>query len=165
MLHRINTQASTTANAPKSSARSRTKATNRSPSLAKRNRLLGPTEEVALVGAVGGALSVSPHSSKRYWPEGMAPPQRVQSFRCARTWLWQCGHSIVLRRPSPSVRQEYSLLLVALHHQRTTIEWPLSGCEPLQLSFITRNGHDECNGDVSTASAAVPSKEAGMSLR
>ena len=99
--HRIKAHASTIANGPKRRARSSVKAMNRSPSLAKRYRALVQTggEPAAVVVATASAGFVSPHSSKRYWPEGIAPPQRLQCFVCELIWPWQCGHSIFLRSP------------------------------------------------------------------
>src|SRR3954471_12669998 len=107
VLNRMKAHASTTANSPNSSARSSAKAINRSPSLAKRYRLAARAgaDGGAAVVVTAGAGCVSPSSSKRYWPEGIAPPQRLHCFACELTWPWQCGHSIILRRPSPSVLQ------------------------------------------------------------
>jgi len=50
-------------------------------------------------GAAVRAGSVRPHSSRRCWLAGMAPPQRLQCLACEVTWLWQCGHSIDIWRP------------------------------------------------------------------
>jgi len=81
---RMKAQASTMANSPKSRAISSAKAMKRSPSLAKRYRTAGARVEAAVVvvreTAVAG--SVNPHSSRRCWPEGIAPPQRLQCFEC-----------------------------------------------------------------------------------
>ncbi len=103
VLHRIKAQASTTANRPKRRTVSSRKAIKRSPSLATRYR---PAPRIgAGVGGAGvpaGLDSITPHSSRRYWPEGIAPPQRLQCFECEVTWRWQCGHSIFCEGPQVS---------------------------------------------------------------
>src|SRR5215472_15594572 len=102
--HRMNTHASTIAKRPNSRAISKAKARKRSPSRAKRGRaaVRAGEGEGGLVGEGEEAGSLSPHSSKRYWLEGITRPQRLQCFACEVTWLWQFGHSM-MRRPSPSV--------------------------------------------------------------
>src|SRR5271169_3324654 len=100
VLHRIKAHASTTANRPKRRTVSSRKAIKRSPSLAKRYLPAPRTGAgVERAGVAAGLASMTPHSSRRCWLEGIAPPQRLQCFECELTWLWQCGHSI-LRRPS-----------------------------------------------------------------
>src|SRR5260370_37596536 len=79
--HRIKTQASTTANRPKRSTVSNTKAIKRSPSLAKRYRpALRTGVEWRAAGMAACAGSITPDSSKRYCPDGITSPQQVQFF-------------------------------------------------------------------------------------
>ena len=71
------------------------KATNRSPRLAKRYALeLRTASEVWRAGMTVGVGSSMPDSSRRYWLDGIVPPQRLQSLENELIWLWQCGHSI-----------------------------------------------------------------------
>ena len=99
VLHRIKAQASTTANTPKSRTVSSRKAIKRSPSLAKRYRPAPRTGAGVERAVAAGLDSMTPHSSRRCWPAGIAPPQRLQCLECELTWLWQCGHSIFCEGP------------------------------------------------------------------
>ena len=148
VLQRIRAHASTMANSPKSRAISSAKAMNRSPSLAKRCRTMGArTEEaVVVVRATPGAGSVNPHSSRRCWLEGIAPPQRLQCFECVLIWLWQCGHSILCEGLTPSIDQEYPYMGGPPDDLRTAVKWPLYGrsseskWSPDLLAFLCTNG-------------------------
>src|ERR1700730_11447078 len=92
--HRIKAQASTTANRPKRSVVSNTKAIKRSPSLAKRYLpALRTGVEWRAAGVTPCACSITPDSSKRYCPDGIASPQQWQFFEYGLIWLWPCCHS------------------------------------------------------------------------
>ena len=127
--HRIKTQASTTANTPKRSAVSNTKAIKRSPSRAK--RYLPPLRRTGVEGRAAGvrarAGSITPDSSKRCCPDGIASPQQLQFFEYGLIWLWQYGHSIFC--PERGNRQSVKDTPVTAgcwHHGRTASggHWP-----------------------------------------
>src|ERR1700674_3678030 len=120
--HRIKTQASTTANTPKRSAVSNTKAIKRSPSLAKRYLpALRTGVERGAAGVTACAGSITPDSSKRYCPDGIASPQQLQFFEYRLIWLWQYGHSIfcLVRGNRQSVKDS-PVTAGYWHHGRTT---------------------------------------------
>src|SRR5215831_7661005 len=108
VLQRMKVHASTMAKTPKRIVRSIPNAMKRSPSLAKRYRVGLREGAEAAAGAAVRAGSVKPHSSRRCWLAGMAPPQRLQCLACVPTWLWQCGHSIYVEALTPSVLQGYA---------------------------------------------------------
>jgi len=126
---RIKAHASTIANSPKSRAISSAKAMKRSPSRAKRYRTAGSRVEaaVAVVRETAGAGSVNPHSSRRCWPAGIAPPQRLQCFECELIWLWQCGHCILCEGPHTVSSSGYAWMGGPLRNRRTAVKRPLSG--------------------------------------
>src|ERR1700680_4073996 len=95
--HRINAQASTIANRPKSSAVSTARAINRSPKLAKRYSPLLPVRAETDLGCAAGAGSTTPDSSSRCWPVGIPSPQRSHCLAYGLSWLSQFGHRIVVK--------------------------------------------------------------------